>query len=348
MIEGSVVALVGGQYGSEGKGAIAAHLARQFDTHVRVGGPNAGHTYRDPSGRMFVSQQLPCGWINPSAALVIGRGAVVDVEQLDKEIRLAEEVDPTVRQRVFLDRHAWPLTVFDQINEGGVDGDMHRLIGSTGKGVGAARIERIDRDPRSPRSIVTELERHGISIPVVDTVDLLHSGGAGRILLEGTQGSGLSLIHGPWPYVTSEDTNAAGLLAATGVPPQALEKTILVVRTYPIRVAGNSGPLPKETSWEYLSAATNGYIRPERTTVTKKVRRVAHFDIEVVRQAVRLNGRCEIAATFLDYLDPKLAGETNREVIWASEAAEAFVEYLSEQAAPVVMGGTGPASVAWL
>lgn len=367
---GHVVALVGGQYGSEGKGAIAAHMADLFGVHVRVGGPNAGHTYRIPdtlvqtklernppdvenpqllwaAPEYFVSQQLPVGWINPEATLVIGRGAVVDVAQLAAEVERASAYDPSVARRLLIDQGAWPI-IKAADDEGGVNGELHQLIGSTGKGVGQSRMARLSRrrDINVTRDIVDHVRAFSTLDPatICDTrpwLQAIADDADMAILLEGTQGSALSLTHGPWPYVTSEDTNAAGLLVATGLPPGALSFTVLVVRTFPIRVAGNSGPLPLETSWEALSEATGGYIKAERTTVTKKVRRVAHYHPQVVREAVALNSPCVIALTFADYLDPSLADTTDLGVWMRSKAAVKFAHDLN-QIAPVVMAGTGP------
>jgi adenylosuccinate synthase len=126
---------------------------------------------------------------------------------------------------------------------------------------------------------------------------------ARSVLLEGTQGTGLSLTTGYFPYVTSRNTTVAGLCADAGIAPQRVDRTILVIRTFPIRVAGNSGPFAPgsfETSWEFLG------VDPEsqRTSVTKLIRRVASFSMQQVVEAVNLNGATEIALTFCDYLDP--------------------------------------------
>ena len=84
MSRGKLAVLVGGQYGSEGKGAIAKHVAFDFNVHVRVGSPNAGHTFYW-EGAKHVMQSIPCGWINPYATIIIGRGALLNMKQLTKE-----------------------------------------------------------------------------------------------------------------------------------------------------------------------------------------------------------------------------------------------------------------------
>ena len=85
MSRGKLAVLVGGQYGSEGKGAVVAHIANDYNVHVRVGSPNAGHTIYW-NGEKHVMQSIPCGWINPNAKIVIGRGALINIEQFMKEL----------------------------------------------------------------------------------------------------------------------------------------------------------------------------------------------------------------------------------------------------------------------
>ena len=85
MSKGKLTVLVGGQYGSEGKGAVAAHVAEDYSVHVRVGSPNAGHTIYW-AGEKHVMQSIPCGWINPNAKIVIGRGALLNMKQFMKEL----------------------------------------------------------------------------------------------------------------------------------------------------------------------------------------------------------------------------------------------------------------------
>lgn len=319
-MRGHVLAVVGGQYGSEGKGAVVHAIANQYQVHVRVGGPNAGHTFYH-KGRRWVQQVVPCGWTNPEAVLMLGRGMLVDLDLLVKEITAIAEVDPSIWDRVILDEDAGVLSRDHHIAEGGVEGGLHKRIGSTGEGVGAARIARIQRDSTRFQTVGTYGSTFG-SVPGNRDYDwrrLIRRDTPGiinwaintgkNVLLEGTQGSGLSLIHGPWPYVTSADTNAGQLCADVGVAPTLLDQTMLVFRTFPIRVAGNSGPLYREMTWDQLSARVGRPIE-EKTTVTKKVRRVGEFDYELLRNSRILNNPTSLALTFLDYLFPEDAGKT--------------------------------------
>src|SRR5262245_8046052 len=245
-MSGRLLCLVGAQWGSEGKGVVAAHLAPSFDVHVRVGGPNAGHTFFH-GGKVWKVRSLPCGWVNGEAQLVIGAGAIVDLDLLKREIRETQ----TSRDRVWVDRKA----VVIQDDDRDPDYPLRGLIGATGEGVGPARLRRAARIPDSLVTVGDVWLRQGdMPFQVVDTVELLAQCRERdmSILLEGTQGASLSLVHGHWPYVTSHDTGAAQMLADVGLPPVGVE-TLLVARTFPIRVGGNSGPMVDEVDWDYVS-----------------------------------------------------------------------------------------------
>jgi adenylosuccinate synthase len=338
-MKGYALAVVGAQYGSEGKGAIVNHIADQFDIHVRVGAPNAGHTFWH-KGRKAVMQSIPCGWKNPKAKLVLGRGALINPEILNREIKmLKEEWGQDLHNRLFIDTKAGCLDPRFHELEGGVHGEAHKRIGSTGEGVGPARMARMNRKADEFQLMESVAEKWGLEeylqFNTPQMLDHLMRSGS-HVLIEGTQGSGLSLIHGPWPFCTSTDTNAAQMLADCGIAPSWLQRVIIVARTYPIRVAGNSGPLKGELSWEELSQKLGRKVE-ERTTVTKKVRRVGVWDDELIEQAVTLNAPTSIALTFMDYLDPQVYGQRH-----LSELCERFIEYVERRfGTPVSMAGTG-------
>lgn len=364
-------ALVGAQYGSEGKGAIAAALADRFDIHVRTGGPNAGHTYyvdkpwadhlthdaRDgiPERMKLVSRQVPVGAKDPNAFLYLGPAAMLDVDLLIQEVDELNKAGIDVRGRLSVDERALVIDpVRHHAEEGGVSGQAHKKIGSTGEGVGLARMAHLNRtalihrdiawthiDHAGDQEIRERLEGEGLSVYNTTRI-LFESLEAGaNVLLEGTQGSGLSSVTGPWPYCTSADTNAGQLCVDAGISPRWLRNVILVARTFPIRVAGNSGPMGNEVDWETVG------VEPETTTVTKKVRRVGTWDLELFRTAIRLNGpEPGVFFTFLDYIDPHVTGVTN----WEDLTAHAL-DWVNERTKiedVVVLGvGTGPDSVAF-
>lgn len=364
-----ITALVGGQFGSEGKGLIAEKICMNYPVHVRTGAPNAGHTYyvngsvhdhelsTPPPGEVgqmrgrikIVARSVPCGAANPDALLIIGAGALIDLELLLNEVSDLDWMGLEVSKRLVVDEKAM---LIDPIRhhrfEGGVEGQAHQLIGSTGEGVGPARMAKISRGTmRNTWAAISSVSDpdtlaylHGKGIATGDTAGLLndHIDGGSSVLLEGTQGSGLSLTHGSWPYVTSTDTNAAQMASDAGIAPQLITDTILVCRTFPIRVAGNSGPLPEETSWEEVGQPK------ERTTVTKKVRRVGRWDDELVRRAIMLNRPSEIALTFADYVHPGIAGRTDPAEI--PSRVFSWLEKLEARlGVPISMVGTGPDSV---
>jgi adenylosuccinate synthase len=342
-----VLAVVGGQYGSEGKGNIVAYIANEWDVHVRTGGSNAGHSFKH-LGVTYAMQSVPVGWINPTATLIIGAGAVIDLWNLVDEVEMIRKVDPSIVNRLKVDAGAFVINSTHKHAEGGTKGELHKRIGSTGKGVGTARIGRIKRSTNDAEA--RTFEEHIAPMPKehwihgvlhYDTVILLERfRQIGKsILLEGTQGSGLSLIHGPWPYVTSADTNAAQLAADAGLPPSAITDVLLVYRTFPIRVAGNSGPLRGELTWEDISEMT-GKPTTEITTVTKKTRRIGKWDWTLAKKAIILNAPTMLAINFIDYSHPDDEGIIDWEEL--SEDAREYVLAIGAMLeTPVRFVGTG-------
>lgn len=327
MKRGKITVLIGGQYGSEGKGAVVAHVANEYDMHIRVGSPNAGHTIYW-NGEKHVMQSIPCGWINPNAKIVIGRGALINIAQFMKELNHILKYYPDFKKRLFIDEEAGILDEKFHEAEGGTNGEMHRRIGSTGEGVGPARVARINRDLnefRQFKHVAAELEltgcmTHNTPKLIADAQD------AGvNVMVEGTQGSALSLLHSFYPYCTSIDTNVAGIISEVGIAPSRVTNIVMVLRTYPIRVAGNSGPMKNEISWEELDRRMGKHINPEKTTVTKKVRRIAEWDDELFQQSCLLNEPTEFALTFADYIDPSIYGASKIEDLADSRLLMDFI-----------------------
>lgn len=325
---GKLTVLVGGQYGSEGKGAIAKKIAFDYHMHVRVGSPNAGHTIYW-SGDKHVMQSIPCGWINPNADIVIGRGALLNMKQLMKEIVHIQQYYPDFLRRLYIDENAGVLDERFHQQEGGVNGEMHRRIGSTGEGVGPARIARLERDPEKFHLFKEVAEEYGLESCVTVNTPMMIAGAqeSGRnVLIEGTQGSALSLLHSHWPYCTSVDTNAAGIIAEVGIAPARVTDVLMVCRTYPIRVAGNSGPMEGEISWDELNRRVGGGVEPEKTTVTHKTRRIAEWDDGLFTRSCLLNAPTELALTFADYIDPYLRDTEDVGRLKASAPLNDFIE----------------------
>lgn len=341
---GKLTVVVGGQYGSEGKGAVVSHVALEHDIHVRVGSPNAGHTIYW-NGEKHVMQSIPCGWTNPNATIIIGRGALINMEQFMKELDHIKKYYPDFLNRIRIDAEAGILDKKYQEEEGGTHGEMHRKIGSTGEGVGVARIARIKRDGqfRQFKHVAKEIGLEKILTYNTPLFIAKMQDVGENILIEGTQGSGLSLLHSHYPYCTSVDTNAAGIIAEVGIAPARVTDVLLVVRSYPIRVAGNSGYMKNEITWDELNKRIGRSITPERTTVTRKVRRIAEWDFNLFEQAVMLNCPTKIALTFTDYIDPDLYNCHDIEKIKRSSLLREFIDKnISQYKNLLSYIGTGP------
>ena len=292
--------VVGGQYGSEGKGKVAQHFAKTTGARavVRVGGTNSGHTtLADEHGRE-VFRQLPTAALEPGVLCVLAAGTYIDLDILTDEIdRLGIGPD-----RLVIDPGAMIITAADRDAES--TSDLKQRIGSTASGTGAAVARRTQR--------ISEGDLAGsvpALVPFLAPVRPLLRGlvDAGEhVLIEGTQGFGLSLLHSPhFPKATSRDTTAAAALAETGLSPFDVQNIVLVLRSFPIRVAGDSGPFgAEEITWDTVARegrATGSLV--ERTSVTKKVRRVARFDPQIVREAIAANAPNVIVLNHLDHVD---------------------------------------------
>ena len=324
-MKGKVTIVIGGQFGSEAKGKVISFLADEFDIAVRTGSPNAGHTVFQ-NGEIYRLQQIPATFVNQKCILCIGAGALINPSVLIKEV-----ANTKTKSRLFIDPQAGIIEEKHILQEK----ELVQKIGSTGKGCGVALADRIWRkDFKLAKDVLKDFQ-------ISDVAEILNRGidEGKNILIEGTQGFGLSLYHGIYPFVTSRDTNAANFLAEAGISPLSVSEIILVIRTYPIRVAGNSGPLPNEISWEELSNRIGKKVE-EMTTVTKKVRRVAEFDIGIVKKAIAINRPTQIALQFLNYLFPKDENKNSWDSL--SKEAKMYIENLERDLSiPITLIGTG-------
>ena len=333
--------LVGGEYGSEGKGQIAAYLAPEYGVLVRVGGPNAGHTvFEEPEP--FTFHQLPSGTRrNPESQLILGPGAVISVDRLLDEIAKCE----ISRERLAID----PQALIIDAEDIDAERDLVGKIGSTGQGVGAATARKILRTSAKPLVQLAKDEPQLKEYIKETRLVLDDAFAAGQhILLEGTQGTGLSLHHGNYPHVTSRDTTVSGCLAEAGISPSRVRRTLLVCRTYPIRVQspmdGDSGPMTNEITLSEIARRSGvplkELIKTERTSTTNRKRRIAEFDWCLFRQAVSLNGPTDVVLTFADYLCIKNRYARRFEQLEAGTIQ--FIEELQRvAAAPVSLVATG-------
>jgi len=338
----SLWVVVGGQYGSEGKGKVSAFITKQenIDICVRCGGPNSGHSFVDENGKNVVLRQLPTGFVNPRTRLLIPAGALIDPLILKQEIE-SLRLPP---ERVGIDRKCFIIEVKDREKE--QDLGLRKRLSSTLCGVGAAQSRRVLRaeDARLARDVSREYS--WMSQYLTDVSDEVNSAldREGKVLIEGTQGFGLSLYHSDhYPKTTSRDTTASGFLSEVGVSPRWVTEIVVVFRTFPIRVAGEqAGPLKDEITWEQLQKES-GHPFPieERTSVTNKVRRVARFDWELARKAIRINRPTKVALNGLDYLS--FANFDSACAANLSSGAKAFVAKLENETVTVAEYlGVGP------
>lgn len=295
--------VVGGQYGSEGKGNICDYLSREYGALVRVGGPNAGHKVKEPS-LVYDYVQMPSGTKgNPDAKILIGAGATLDLTRVFKEI-----IDLDLRPpRLSIDPHAIVIEQSDR----DLEHELGKSIGSTKKGVGIATARKIIG--RGGESVLGSRVRLVKDVPelqpymrlVTSELESLYLART-RIMLEGTQGTDLSIHHGLYPSVTSRETTASGCLADAGIPPARVDRVYMVTRTYPIRVGGNSGEMGIEIDFETVAARSGLPLQEiqqtEIGTISGKQRRIGEFSWERVRRAVQLNGASDIVLTFADYI----------------------------------------------
>lgn len=298
-----VTVIVGGQFGSEGKGKVAHFMTKELDATVaiRVGGPNSGHTVIDPERVPIIFKQIPTAALLPHVQCVLPTGCYIRTDILLEEIKIAK-LDP---ERLLIDPNALVITERELSEER--ESGLRSSIGSTGSGIGAAVIAR------ARRIGTVRFARHEeVLKPFVrPAVQFLreHLDKKERVLIEGTQGFGLSVLHSPhYPFATSRDTTAAGFVAEAGLSPLDVDDVVMVLRAFPIRVQGNSGPLPNEISWATL-AHESGYRWgiAEYTSVTKSLRRLARFDPAIVRGAIQINRPTRIVLNHVDYVDSECA-----------------------------------------
>lgn len=290
-----VTVVIDGQYGSCGKGAICGYLADEYDVAVRVGAPNAGHTLKMGKNEWKLRQIPVAGLVNTDMTLCIGAAGLINLDILRQEMKSFKGLS----ERFFIDRNAGILEEHHIKQE--EEEKMFQGIGSTCEGVGAALRHKIKRDKTfKTAKDVAELRDYIINVSTY----LNNLPSDKKIMIEGTQGYGLSLNHGDYPYCTSRDIIASSLLSDVGLAPSLCNEVIMVIRTYPIRVFGNSGPMcGKELTWKQVQKRS-GYKTEliEKTTVTKRVRRVCEFDMDLVIEATKVNRPTQIALTFADYI----------------------------------------------
>lgn len=316
----SVTVIFGGQFGSEGKGKTAHYFAKKERASycVRVGGPNSGHTvYR--AGEKIIFRLLPTGIIEDQVTAVLPAGSYINLSILRDEMNLARVSE----DRVLIDDNA--VIISDEFIAAERQSNLRRDIGSTESGTGEAVMARIRR-----KKDVKLLAKDFCELHTCDTKRILRDAcDAGKkIIAEGTQGFGLSLLHArEYPYVTSRDTSAAAILSECGLSPFDVENIVMVIRAFPIRVSGESGDLPNEINWDILrNELGKTEDMTEYTSCTNRIRRVARFDAEVVTRSIICNRPNVIVLNHLDYIDDNV-----HDLPSISKKCEGFISMVEEK-----------------
>lgn len=331
-----VSVVVGGQYGSEGKGKTTAHLVRNrgYETAVRCGGPNSGHTVTI-DGEQVVLQQVPAGVVDENCRLYLAAGCLID-----KDVLLAEiEEFGLGPERLKIDNHA--VVIQDEHVARERKRNLDDKIGSTCTGTGEAVAARAKRSD-DVMLAENDPDLSYYSVRVADRLNLEKEEGR-KIVVEGTQGFGLSVYHSPfYPKATSRDTTVAGFLSEVGLG-HRIDEVIMVVRTFPIRVPGDSGPFNgREITWERVKEISGyPYEITEHTSVTGGKRRIAEFDMGIVRMAAEYNEPTQISLMGLDYIDYN--NKDSRSMEELEESALNFIGRLEDEiGVEVSMVGVGP------
>ncbi|MAS89934.1 MAG: adenylosuccinate synthetase [Thaumarchaeota archaeon] len=318
--------VVGGFFGDEGKGKIISYLALHDKPSIVVrggAGPNAGHTIKDDD-KTYKVRMLPSGFLNKDAKVMVGPGVVVNPDVLLKEVN-----DFGVEGRAFLDFNCGIIEKSHR--DADSQGRLKEKIGSTGSGTGPANAERAMRTLKLAKEI-EQLKPYLIDVPLEVNSALDRNE---NVLIEGTQGTHLSLWHGTYPFVTTKDVTASGICADVGIGPKKVDDVIVVFKAYLTRVG--TGPMPGELSEEETSQL--GW--EEFGTVTGRLRRAAEFDFELAKRAVMLSSANQISITKLDVRFPNCAGITSYNEL--EEDAKSFIKNIEEKlGVKVTLIGTGP------
>ncbi len=332
------IAVIGAQWGDEGKGKITDYEAERADMVVRYqGGSNAGHTIK-VGDEVFALHILPSGIVRKGVVNVIGNGVIVDLISLDREIaeveargRSVEGLRISDRANIILNWHRL-LDGAEERFRGG------RTVGTTGKGIGPCYSDKIARsgirmgDLLDPALLAERLDTvmpmklkvmEVLNVRLAQTRDELYSellaygkrygryitdtsvlvnealDEGKNVLFEGAQGTMLDIDHGTYPYVTSSNCIAGAICTGAGVGPKRLDEIMGVLKAYTTRVG--AGPFPTELRDEVGERFLN--VGGEFGTTTGRPRRCGWLDLLVVEHAARLNGFTQFAVTKLDVMN---------------------------------------------
>lgn len=315
LMHGKASVLIDGQFGSTGKGLAAAYQVEQIDQRspyhnwgmtvcTTNAAPNAGHTTVLPNGRKFVTFHMPTmGVLKEQTTIYLNAGAIIDMDMLRDEIDDLE-VDPS---RIVVHPNAAVITQEDKDYEKDKASGATK-IASTQKGVGRALARKIMREGKTAKDLIDQFQFMGIAVNRLNLNDMMEKNFS--VSIETPQGMSLSLNNGFHPHCTSREVSVAQSLSDAGIHPSYLYQTLMTARTYPIRVGnivdengqvvGNSGgvyPDQHELSWGDFP-----HVEPERTTVTKRVRRIFTFSSIQYKESIARLRPDIVHLGFCDYL----------------------------------------------
>jgi len=319
--------VVGGFFGDEGKGKIVAHIAyADRPTIIARGGvgPNAGHTVIKDGVKHGV-RMIPSGFIYDRARLLIGAGVLVDPAVLEREIGLLHAGD-----RLGVD-YRCSIIEPKHIEEDKGTERLAKKIGTTGTGCGPANKERVMRSALQAKD-VPALKPYLTDV-AKECNDAMDRGES--VIIEGSQGFGISLYYGTYPFVTSKDTSASALASDVGVGPTRIDEVVVVFKAYPTRV----GEGPFETEMPKEEAQRLGIA--EFGTVTGRPRRIGLWDGAMARYSAMINGATQAALTGLDRIDPSCKGATKYEQL-SPKAREFVARAEKDTGVPFTLLSTGP------
>lgn len=349
-----VTVVVGGHFGDEGKGKVISYLALKDrpDIIARAGvGPNAGHTvYKD--GKEYGLRMIPCGFVNEDSRLFIGAGVLIDPERFLKEVEMTK-----TKGRIYLDKRC-AIIEEKHKKQDSSDKYLREKVGTTGSGCGPANAERVHRTVKLAQDI-PELKDYLIDVPL-EVNNAIADGQS--ILIEASQGFGLSLFYGTYPFVTSKDTSASMAATDIGIGPTKVSDVIVVYKAYTTRVG--EGPMKnfidensiknypiwqevlKDAKARGLTGNLNDILAEylgERGTVTGRTRRIGDFDFSLAKYSAMVNGTTEICITCLDKMFPEC--KSVKEYGELSKRAKSHIEKIEKSiGVKVTLISTGPRS----
>jgi adenylosuccinate synthase len=331
------VAIIGAQWGDEGKGKITDMLAEKCDYVVRYqGGHNAGHTIW-VSGKKTVLHVIPSGVLHSHCTSIIGHGVVFEPENFLKELNNVKSLTTINHERLKVSENATVITSYHRLLDGARESQGPEKIGTTGKGIGPAYEDKAARKAVKVKDLLDKdilrkrLENgftekkvlfetlYKIEVPTLDQeVERLYNLGQQfkdyicdtfsilskaieenkKVLYEGAQGVLLDVDYGTYPYVTSSSTSSAGILTGAGNVNGKVDEVLGIVKAYTTRVG--EGPFPTE-----LFDDVGAYIQKTGNEVgatTGRTRRCGWLDFPLLRYAIKCSNLTSIALTKLDIL----------------------------------------------